>query len=323
MASSSPGLPVSDDPLPALVAALRAGEATLRLRAVRDLGRLGPLAQEALGELMAATQDVDGRVREAAAAAIGGMGTVALGELTSLLRHEDKYVRRQAVWALGRLGVAALPAVGALCAALKDSDPRTATGAAQALGNLGEDGAAAIPALAEAMCGTNIVLCRLAAKALSQIGLPALSTLISHLYHHDPFVRGEAALALGWLGPAAQAAVPHLVRLLRETPYADTSTTSTDGRESEDSQRTPLHAGGIDADSITPPQIGADQAEESLTPEQSSLVHAALSLGRLGRAARTAVPVLQAAANHGFPALRRVACQAIQHILADAAEPLP
>jgi HEAT repeat protein len=319
MASSSPGLPVSDDPLPELVACLRAAEASQRLRAARDLGRLGPLASEALEELMQATQDSDSRVREAAAAAIAGMGAVALRQLTTLLRHGDKYVRRQAVWALGRLGPAALPALGALCTALKDSDPRTASGAAQALGNMGEAGAAAIPALTEAMCGTNIVLCRLAAKALSQIGLPALSTLINHLYHHDPFVRGEAALALGWLGPAAQAAVPHLTRMLRDTPFAQNCTTAAESPETIDTRRTPLYPGEVDLETATPPQVSSD-AEESLSPEQSSLVHAALSLGRLGRAARTALPVLQALAHRGFPALRRVAQQAIQHILEDQAQ---
>jgi HEAT repeat protein len=100
----------------------------------------------------------------------------------------------------------ARPVLGELCKALKDADPRTASGAAQALGNMGADGAEAVLPLAEAMRGTNIVLCRLAAKALSQIGRPALPTLITHLRHHDPFVRGEAALAVGWIGPAAAAA---------------------------------------------------------------------------------------------------------------------
>src|SRR5206468_12590259 len=100
--------------------------------------------------------------------------------------HADKYVRRNAVWALGKLGPVARSALHDLCRSLKDADPRTASGAAQSLGNMGTDGADAIPALTEAMRGTNIVLCRLAAKALSQIGPPALSTLIAHIQHTDP-----------------------------------------------------------------------------------------------------------------------------------------
>src|SRR5436305_48529 len=54
-----------------------------------------------------------------------------------------------------------------------------------------------------------------AAKALSQIGQPALATLIAHLQHTDPFVRGESALALGWMGGAAKAAVAYLAKVVR------------------------------------------------------------------------------------------------------------
>src|SRR5207237_5448832 len=131
-----------------------------------------------------------------------------------------KSAPRNAVWGLAKLGPLAKAVLPDLCHALQDPDPRTASGAAQALGSMGAEGAEAVPALAEAMRGTNIVLCRLAAKALSQIGRPALPTLITHLRHHDPFVRGEAAVALGWMGPAAAPAVPHLVEVLRAKPAA-------------------------------------------------------------------------------------------------------
>jgi HEAT repeat protein len=188
---------IADDPFPELVRQLRHPTASSRTKAARSLGRLGWLAREALPALAAATADPDKHVREAAAVAVGQMGPDAVPQLTQLLRHEDKYVRRQAVWALGKLGPLAAPALPALVVALTDSDPRTASGAAQALGSMGPDAAEAVPALTEAMRGTNIVLCRLAAKALSQIGRPALPQLLAHLRHRDPFVRGEAALALG------------------------------------------------------------------------------------------------------------------------------
>src|SRR5207249_5923519 len=145
----------------------------------------------ALPDLGRALRDADAKVREAVAQAIGQMGPAAIPVLTGMLIHEDKYVRRHAVWALGKLGPQATTVLSALCKRLKDSDPRTASGAAQALGNMGANGADAVPQLAEAMRGTNIVLCRLAAKALSQVGAPALATLIAHLQHADPFVRGE------------------------------------------------------------------------------------------------------------------------------------
>src|SRR5262245_24477465 len=212
----SPLPAMSDDPLPALLRGLRGDTPADRLRSAKDLARLGWLAHEALPALVAALDDEDAKVREAVAQAIGNMGPDALPTLAGMLTHFDKYVRRNAVWAMGKLGPLARPVLSDLCDALKNSDPRTASGAAQALGNMGAEATEAIPALAEAMRGTNIVLCRLAAKALSQIGTPALSTLITHLQHSDPFVRGESALAIGWMGPVARSAVPYLVKIVRE-----------------------------------------------------------------------------------------------------------
>jgi HEAT repeat protein len=266
----------ADDPLPALLDALRSSCATERLRAAKDLGRLGWLAREALPALVAVLNDGDARVRESAAQAIGLMGPDALPTLVAMLGHEDKYVRRHAVWALAKLGPLARPALADLCQALKDTDPRTASGAAQALGSMGAEAADSVPALAEAMRGTNIVLCRLASKALSQIGLPALPTLMAHLHHADPFVRAESALAIGWMGPAAAAAIADLAQVVRGpqatvAPAADTALPAS------------LVLSALpDSQAVTPPQV-AD--EGTFSPEVNCRLYAAQALGRIGPAA--------------------------------------
>ncbi len=165
---------------------------------------------------------------------------------------------------------------------------------------MGADGADGVPPLAEAMRGTNIVLCRLAAKALSQIGLPALATLISHLQHADPFVRGEAALALGWMGPAAKSAIPFLAAAVRH------------GRTISD--RTPL-PGTLVAHlqtpttppTITPPPDGG-------SAEENSRVYAAQALGRIGPVAAPALGELRDAYRYGSDALRQAAHTAIRLI---------
>src|SRR4051812_40979549 len=100
MTGVNPVLPTTDDPVPALIRSLRTGPAADRLRAAKDLGRLGWLARDALPALAAAADDEDAKVREAAAQAVGQMGPDALAALVKLLSHDDKYVRRQAVWAL-------------------------------------------------------------------------------------------------------------------------------------------------------------------------------------------------------------------------------
>lgn len=278
----------ADDPLPTLVTNTRHKSPAVRLGAVRALGKLGWLAKDALPALTAALDDGDAKVREAAAQAVGQLGPDAVPALAGMLTHPDKYVRRNAVWGLGKLGPLAKAVLRDLCAALQDQDPRTASGAAQALGSMGADGADAVPALAEAMRGTNIVLCRLAAKALSQIGRPALPTLITHLRHHDPFVRGEAAVALGWMGAAAAPAVMHLVEVMRARAGAR-----------------PVPAAKVGTG--TPPTGVAPPPGEPPTTEDGCRASAAQALGRVGQAAASAAPFLQMAAADPCPAVRQAA----------------
>lgn len=306
-------LMTEDDPLPDLIKALRSESAIDRLRAAKDLGRLGWLARDAMPALVTVLEDPDAKVREAAAQAVGQMGPEALPALSAMLGHQDKYVRRHAVWAMAKLGPLARVALADLCEALRDADPRTASGAAQALGQMGTDGADAVPALTEAMRGTNIVLCRLASKALSQIGQPALNALIAHLQHSDPFVRGESAMALGWMGPVARPAVPILVSILRG-PRATTLTPPpvyhapprSGPVSDEDSDRDV-------SESPTPTQSPAADAADT-TPEEACRVYAAQALGRFGPAAEEALDELREAVRTGFDALRRAAQQSIRQI---------
>src|SRR6478672_2840799 len=79
----------ADDPLPALVRALRSQSPADRARAAKDLGRLGWLAREALPALVAALHDDDAKVREVSAQAIGNMGPDALPTLSGMLTHFD------------------------------------------------------------------------------------------------------------------------------------------------------------------------------------------------------------------------------------------
>jgi HEAT repeat protein len=225
-----------------------------------------------------------------------------------MLTHADKYVRRNAVWALGKLGPLAKPALGDLTAALRDADPRTASGAAQALGNMTADGADGVPALAEAMRGTNIVLCRLAAKALSQIGPPALATLIAHLQHADPFVRGESAMAIGWMGAVARPAVPFLTQIVRGPRSALTRTPPPTAPAG------PFGLGGLaDSGTITPPQAPPPSPDATVS-EEACRVAAAQALGRIGAPAASALPDLQDAIRFGPDALRQAAQQAVRQI---------
>lgn len=288
----------ADEPLPVLIEQTRNRYPATRLRAVKLIGKLGPQALPALAALTATLDDLDGKVREASAAAIGQLGPMALPTIGIMLSHPDKYVRRNAVWSLARLGPQAASLRHRLCQVLKDEDPRTAAGAAQALGSMGDLAADAVPSLAEAMRGTNIVLCRLAAKALSQVGRPALPTLVSHLRHHDPFVRGEAAVALGWMGPRAAAAVPMLIDVLR---------TSTSNHS---------YANGVPVPDLatTPPTGIAPKPGEATNNVDAARANAAQALGRIGSAAASAIPHLSLALADPVEAVRNAAELSLRQI---------
>lgn len=286
------------DPLPDLIATLRAKQPQQRLSALRSLGRLGPLAAEALNAVQLCLHDEEATIREAAAQTLGLMGPIAIPHLRVALSHPDRHVRRHAVWALGKFGPAAHAAVPELCRALTDTDQRTCTGAAQALGEIGPDAYPAIPALIAALKGTNMVLCRLAAKALSRIGPRSVPALLEALMSHDSFVRGEAALALGWLGADAQDAVCALAELLRVEP----------GQAKAGSPSSTVSSGSnvqITRATLIVPHTETGDAVR---------VYAAQALGRIGAVARLALPALTAALRDPSDRVREAAAAAIAQI---------
>ena len=308
---ASAGCPVADDPLPDLLRGLRSQTTADRLRAAaRDLARLGWLAREALPALIHSLEDDDAKVREVSAQAIGNMGPDALPTLAGML-HASRQVRSPQCGLGHRQARSAGPARATdLCAGLKNSDPRTASGAAQALGDIGADAADAIPALAEAMRGTNIVLCRLAAKALSQIGSPALSTLIAHLQHSDPFVRGESAMAIGWMGPQARSAVPFLTQVVRG-PRRRSPARRRPSSSLRPSPRPKRESGRGTAKPsllLKPPRPNPPRPKTAAAPTPPR------ALGRIGRAAASALPDLRDVARTGPESLRPIAAQAIRLI---------
>lgn len=285
----------AEETLPELLSGLQNSRSSVRVRSARELGKLRHPPREALSTLVATTDDPEQAVREAAVQAVGAFGQQALPVLIQLLGHGCKYVRRNAVWAITKLGPEATPALPALCNALKDVDPRTGGGAAQAIGAIGPAAADAIPALAETMRGTNVVLCRLASKALSQIGPAALPTLVTHLKHYDPFVRGEAAVALGWMGRGAVAAVPSLVQLLtaRATPAGPSRISKFGG-----------------SGAVTPVAIAQPEASAA---EETTLIQVIQALGRIGGSA-DAEPLLLDLLTDKRESVRQAAADALRQI---------
>ena len=99
---------------------------------------------------------------------------------------------------------------------------------------------------------------------------------MANLRHHDPFVRAEAALALGWMGGLAAVAVSELVLLIEA--YRPK------GRVPPQS----VFRGGA-SDAVTPP------APPSTTPqssEEAARINSIQALGRIGPGAASALGML-------------------------------
>jgi HEAT repeat protein len=179
--------------VPVLAAALRDEGTATRVAAAESLGRIGPDARDAQGELLAALQD----------------------------KKADRFVRRYAAFALVHIGASDEQVVKALADALADpTAPRDVReDMAKALGQLGKDASTAVPVLAEALSDKDSDVKRAAAVALEQIGpesRAALPALKKALKDDDKTVRAQVIHTLGTLGKDAAEAVPALLECLQD-----------------------------------------------------------------------------------------------------------
>jgi HEAT repeat protein len=158
---------------------------------------------------------------------------MAVSSLADALGDEQELVRTAAVSALGHLGPSAVPAIPALVTILrgegKDGDDPWIRGtAASVLAEIGPDAQEAVPDLLDCLGGSNddrtTIRLRLhVARALWRIQTEPrflLSLALKSLEDPDWRVRRFAAQLLGDLGPAGQAALPHLRQALHDDHLA-------------------------------------------------------------------------------------------------------
>ncbi len=179
--------------VPALVAGLKAPDATARSLAAGALGavkpRPEPVPADAVAALIAATRDPESGVRESAATALGDWQVAAaVPRLIELLDDPAPEPAQAAVHALGTVGLpAAAPARPRLLAAATDpAHPQHFT----------------------------------AFYVLARFDPEARAVVMSALKSPDPEARTAAAAALGQAGPAASDALPAL-RAVADDPVPE------------------------------------------------------------------------------------------------------
>ena len=186
--------------LPQLLAALRADDETVCLRAAYALAALGAPVVSALIEVL----------REEA------LARCRLN--TGRSRANPAGGNPSELYAAHALGAVGAPAVAALGAALEDGEWAVRAAAADALGNIGRSAKPAVPALLRALGDDRMWVRRNALEALGTIGCAGAGVLpgpLAALRDDDLLVRRNAAIALSKLvGPDAHEAVPALARTL-------------------------------------------------------------------------------------------------------------
>lgn len=242
----------SEHVLPILREELRNPKFANQYAAMQALGALGPDAAEAVPELVPMLNNPQFGVRAAAASTLGSIGRAArpaVPGLKAMLQEARPEMRILAADALSRIDLDVSAALALLCDAFPDPAFRISRvvervetpedlrdheifliRTAESIGRYGERAVLVLADLLDntdldewsadnisAQCGSNKRI--RAALLLAELGpeaKAAVPTLVRALKDKDPFVRDAAASALGRIGPAAREAVPDLIALLEK-----------------------------------------------------------------------------------------------------------
>ncbi len=123
----------ADDAMAAVEAASEDENESVALQAVATLGEFGPLAASAIPVMLAAIWTGDSRKRAIAGAALQRVGEAAIPSLIQTLVHPSAEVRAKVVHVLARMGPGATEAKFALESLLHDSDEVVRSAAHEAL----------------------------------------------------------------------------------------------------------------------------------------------------------------------------------------------
>lgn len=284
---------------PALVKSLGNEDSQTRAHVMCALVNLGeqvvPLLVEALKEQ---------QTRGWAVLVLSEMGSAAESATPSLLdmlSTEDPDTRREVLLSLGNIGSPSDAVVSAMARHLGDADRSVRQAAAYGLGNAGSAAVPATARLAAGMRSDDALLGILCARALARIApndertqMAAVSYIRDHLTHGDVPVRLAAIRALADLRESSASVAAALLPALKQDEHSAVKASAAETLVEFGEAAVPALA---DAVRDEPTRLGA-----------------LVILGRIGPAAKAAIPAIEAALTDANPPVRRAAGVALKNI---------
>jgi len=240
-----------------------------------------------------------------------------LSEWVTQAGHYIPELRREAIRAIAALGPAASSALPVLVRAARDDSEDVRFWAVTAIGGLGPAARTAAPALLTVMADDVRRVQEAARRALEALGPASTPVLLPALRSGDPWLRANAAEAIGVVGEARGKVVPELIVLLADDSlWVRASAAWALGQIGPEARRAvkPLSA-------LLREELRRDPALAS-PAGRVRVEHLTFALGRMGRHAGDAVPQLLSVFFDGGDSLRSVATVALAGVGRKAARPL-
>jgi HEAT repeat protein len=275
--------PAAKGSVPLLAKLLDEEDKDVRDAAARALGRLAPDVPEALKPLLKVVGEKGwGGYSAAEALARGGKSVVPV--LIELLQGDNDIARGNAAHALRFMGRTAASAAEALAKAVpKLTEELARDNAIRALGNLGPAG---VPHLLGLLKNPEVRKYKVC-EAIGEIGpearaaVPALLAVLKNP-ESDQLDRAKAGDALVRIGPGAVAALPDLIALIPDEDHIETGARAIEV----------IGAIGPEAKDAVKPLLEAIRTDKRGDRYGWRATAAAKALGRIGKPAEPAIPVL-------------------------------
>ena len=192
---------------------------SIRREAARSLGKIGPIASDAIPSLADLTKDQEISIRTAVVTSLGKI-CAATKECIDILKYglkdKEEEVRKESAKSLGLLGPDAYEVIPDLTKSMRDPNWTVRTASAEAISGIGKNTIKAIPTLINALNDDDWRVRNRVINTLAEIGEPSIPYLLDVLEHKERVVREGVIEALGELKVSNPEILEKMSKLLND-----------------------------------------------------------------------------------------------------------